>query len=319
MRSGRNQFETSQEFTDLLRAELHRCALEGRVRGFVPEMLTSVKVLGYETLDSTMDIAPEADALSCLSHRESSPEPSNNSIARVGQTACPESRIPFGLGASYLFIVSKEQTEGRGQWGRSWISNKGTGLYFTLVAVPKNPVADVSGLPLAVGAGICAHLRDLGADVKLKWPNDLLWWDTSESHWKKMAGILVETSIVEHELREIRIGVGMNLYACDLVSNSLGISLSQVIGREVDYMPVATAIFARCVVTLEELSSYGFAVFKDLWEEHSMMLGKTVEIECGRGLLCGKVDGLSARGGLALRDGDRLTEVVSGHVLSISN
>lgn len=81
-------------------------------------------------------------------------------------------------------VVSSEQTNGRGQRGSVWQSNKG-GLWFSLSL---NEPLDFkeSLLPLICSYAVLKVLDKIGLDSLIKWPNDIILMG------KKVAGILVE-------------------------------------------------------------------------------------------------------------------------------
>ncbi|MGC8483460.1 MAG: biotin--[acetyl-CoA-carboxylase] ligase [Thermodesulfobium sp.] len=81
-------------------------------------------------------------------------------------------------------IVSSEQTNGRGQRGSVWQSNKG-GLWFSLsLGEPLN--FKESLLPLICSYSVLKVLEKMGSDPLIKWPNDIILMG------KKVSGILVE-------------------------------------------------------------------------------------------------------------------------------
>ncbi len=102
-----------------------------------------------------------------------------------------------------VLLVAEEQSAGRGRLGKTWHSQAGQSLTFSL-ALPLAPT-DWSGLSLAVGVSL-AH--SLHPEVRLKWPNDL-WLQQ-----RKLGGILVETAACAapgSRQRVAVIGVGLNL------------------------------------------------------------------------------------------------------------
>ena len=118
-------------------------------------------------------------------------------------------------------VTSDEQTAGRGQRERSFVSDPG-GLYLTAVLpYADDPVAS-RGFALAVGWAVRATLRRAGvADVRLRWPNDLM------IGTRKVGGILVE----QGEQDTLLVGLGLN------VSNQpwrADPSLREIAGRLVD-------------------------------------------------------------------------------------
>ena len=102
-----------------------------------------------------------------------------------------------------MVAIARQQTAGRGQWGRQWQSVSG-GLYFSVAFNPKLPVADAAHLTLFTAWGIADALRQHQVPVNLKWPNDLTLTG------KKLGGIKTETRIKEGLIQQAVIGVGIN-------------------------------------------------------------------------------------------------------------
>ena len=90
-------------------------------------------------------------------------------------------------------IVADRQTDGRGRFGRVWLSPQG-GLYATYIIAGQPSLAWIASVASARALG------RFGVDATLKWPNDLLVNDA------KLAGILIE-KIGKLAL----IGIGINL------------------------------------------------------------------------------------------------------------
>jgi BirA family biotin operon repressor/biotin-[acetyl-CoA-carboxylase] ligase len=101
-------------------------------------------------------------------------------------------------------VLAGEQTEGRGTKGRSWHSPRGKGLYASVILRPKQ--LDISLLPLMAGVA-CAEalLRAAGLEVRLKWPNDILW------RKKKLGGILCESGFLGNAVVYAVLGLGLNV------------------------------------------------------------------------------------------------------------
>jgi BirA family transcriptional regulator, biotin operon repressor / biotin---[acetyl-CoA-carboxylase] ligase len=111
--------------------------------------------------------------------------------------------------AEPALLVALEQTAGRGRMGKTWVSEPGASLTFSM-GLPLRP-AQWAGLSLAVGVALAEALAGLlppaqrGA-LQLKWPNDL--W----LHRAKLAGILVETAHTADGPCVV-VGVGINVAA----------------------------------------------------------------------------------------------------------
>ncbi|QHU98903.1 biotin--[acetyl-CoA-carboxylase] ligase [Synechocystis sp. CACIAM 05] len=102
-----------------------------------------------------------------------------------------------------LAAIAREQTAGRGQWGRSWQSSAG-GLYLSLWLETNLPTENSSHFVLWSAWGIAHALVQHSIPVQLKWPNDLL------LKGKKLAGIKTESKINGDIITAAIIGVGIN-------------------------------------------------------------------------------------------------------------
>ncbi|MBE9196209.1 biotin--[acetyl-CoA-carboxylase] ligase [Synechocystis sp. LEGE 06083] len=102
-----------------------------------------------------------------------------------------------------LAAIAREQTAGRGQWGRSWQSPPG-GLYLSLWLATHLPISHSPHLVLWSAWGIAYALVQHGIPVQLKWPNDLL------LQGRKLAGIKTESKISGGIITAAIVGVGIN-------------------------------------------------------------------------------------------------------------
>jgi BirA family biotin operon repressor/biotin-[acetyl-CoA-carboxylase] ligase len=104
---------------------------------------------------------------------------------------------------SRCVVIAAEQTAGRGQWGRSWVSEQ-DGLYLSFGFAPQLDINSGYQLTLATAWGIAEQLRKYGVDVEIKWPNDLVLDN------RKLGGILTETKVRAGKITQAVIGVGIN-------------------------------------------------------------------------------------------------------------
>jgi BirA family transcriptional regulator, biotin operon repressor / biotin---[acetyl-CoA-carboxylase] ligase len=100
-------------------------------------------------------------------------------------------------------IIAKRQTKGRGQRGNIWQSDLG-GLFMSVILQPNLAAVNAHQITLWSAWGIAKALNETGANVKLKWLNDLL------IDRRKLGGILMETRIEAGEIRYAVVGIGLN-------------------------------------------------------------------------------------------------------------
>src|SRR6185437_6769203 len=108
---------------------------------------------------------------------------------------------------SGTLVIADEQTAGRGRMGRSWHSERGRGIWLTLVERPAaTEMLSVLSLRVALAlAPALDHFAEL--PVRLKWPNDVYVED------RKVAGVLLEARWRGSRLDWMAAGVGINVRA----------------------------------------------------------------------------------------------------------
>jgi BirA family biotin operon repressor/biotin-[acetyl-CoA-carboxylase] ligase len=103
-------------------------------------------------------------------------------------------------------VVAEEQTAGRGRAGRSWTSEKSTGIYCSVLVRP--PISPVQAPLLTLVAGLAARdaaAEDLAALPDIRWPNDLL------VDGRKFCGILTEMHAEPDRVHFAVVGIGINV------------------------------------------------------------------------------------------------------------
>lgn len=95
-------------------------------------------------------------------------------------------------------VLMESQQGGRGRMGRVWQSPPGH-IYGAL-RLPEGPPFDGPGASLALAFFVAASLREMGAAIQIKWPNDLI------IDGSKAGGILLES-----KPGGLVAGVGLNL------------------------------------------------------------------------------------------------------------
>ena len=106
-------------------------------------------------------------------------------------------------------VVSAEQTAGRGRGGRTWRAAAGSAVFTTLILRPPVAAGRLSTLPLVVGVAVAEAIERIsGSAVQLKWPNDV--W-LGEGRTRKVAGILVTSSLRGEGVDHVLVGIGINV------------------------------------------------------------------------------------------------------------
>ena len=212
--------------------------------------------------------------------------------------------------AGPTLLIAGQQHAGRGRAGRSWLSEPGASLMFSLAWRFKGPLHKLVGLPLAVGVALAETLGALGAPVQLKWPNDLL------KDGAKLAGILVETQAAPDGAVWAVIGVGLNLLMPDRLEHAIGRSVAAVPWlAQMERAELVAQLLSRLAAALAEFDDTGFAAFSERWNRLHAHRGQTVDIvDGGRVLRHGVAAGVDGIGRLLLDTAGGRVEIVSGDV-----
>lgn len=97
-------------------------------------------------------------------------------------------------------LITKRQTNGVGRMNRTFISNKPSGLYMSILFNEKD-IKDINTLTCLVGVGVSTAIDEVtNASTKIKWVNDIYLEN------KKICGILVEKS-----KDKVIVGIGINI------------------------------------------------------------------------------------------------------------
>jgi BirA family biotin operon repressor/biotin-[acetyl-CoA-carboxylase] ligase len=127
-------------------------------------------------------------------------------------------------------IYTNYQSEGRGYSGNQWESEDGKNLLISIVLFPSfiNPEV-LFHISMAVSLGICDFLLKFIPDCSIKWPNDIYVKND------KIAGILIESSIIDNQIESTIAGVGLNINQKKFISSAPNpISLGQLTGQSYD-------------------------------------------------------------------------------------
>lgn len=132
--------------------------------------------------------------------------------------------------SDFTFVTAHRQTAGRGQRGNSWEAEEGKNLTFTLYHRPAGIAArNQFAVSEATALAVVEYLAEEGIEAKVKWPNDIYVGN------RKIAGILIEHSILGRDIEHSRIGVGLNVNQTEFRSDAPNpVSMVQISGEERD-------------------------------------------------------------------------------------
>lgn len=141
-----------------------------------------------------------------------------------------------------FYIATDYQTQGRGQFGNSWESERGQNLLVSFLLHPHLPMRNQFRLAMITGLAVVETLdthfhSHSHFHFKIKWPNDIYYKD------KKVGGILIENQITQGHVEDCIIGLGLNINQQTFVSDAPNpVSLRQITGTVADRDQLLQAI-----------------------------------------------------------------------------
>ena len=177
-------------------------------------------------------------------------------------------------------LAAEWQNSGRGRRGRSWISSLGGSLTFSLLWRFERGAGHLGGLSLAVGTAVARALAQCGVErVQVKWPNDVV------ADFRKLAGILVETSGEMQGPSAAVIGVGVNYRLGERVLERIDQPVTDVVQcspEAVSRSALLTRLIAALARALDDFDRDGFAASRDAWRAMHAYQGRRVRVSSAR-------------------------------------
>lgn len=212
--------------------------------------------------------------------------------------------------AHKALCVAHFQTKGRGRQGRSWVNRQGECLMFSLGWAFDKPQYELGSLALVVALACRRALADIGLDVKIKWPNDLVVAND------KLAGILIETARVDNKTVAV-IGIGINFVLPKEVENATSVqALFQTASKQgVSVKTLLNAVLAQLDALLNEYAQNGFASCVGEYNAANRDTNRPVLLLQERRVVHeGVVKGVDAQGALRLQTDKGEKTIVSGEI-----
>jgi len=173
-------------------------------------------------------------------------------------------------------LAAEWQSAGRGRRGRSWVSALGGSLTFSLLWRFERGAGHLAGLSLAVGVAVARALAACGVErVQVKWPNDVV------VDFRKLAGILVETSGEMQGPSVAVIGVGVNFRLGETVLERIDqpvIDVAHCAPQPPSRSALLGEMLAHLAPALGDFESRGFGGVRDAWRALHAFQGRRVRV-----------------------------------------
>ncbi|MCU7551075.1 biotin--[acetyl-CoA-carboxylase] ligase [Chitinophagaceae bacterium LB-8] len=158
--------------------------------------------------------------------------------------------VHAGMAQHGTCVFAHEQTKGKGQRSKRWVSIHGQNILLSIIIEPFNLRPEqLFRLSMMTAIGVQRfYSHYVGEDTYIKWPNDIYWRD------RKAGGILIENNLQGREWKYAVIGIGLNINQTSFEGMPVkAVSLRQITGRRYDTVEMAKSLINTLQTTFEEL------------------------------------------------------------------
>jgi BirA family biotin operon repressor/biotin-[acetyl-CoA-carboxylase] ligase len=197
-------------------------------------------------------------------------------------------------------LAAEYQYAGRGRRGRQWFAALGGSLSFSMRWRFNQGMGALAGLSLAVGVAVLRTLHQFDlTEVRLKWPNDLLWRE------KKLAGILIEAQGDANDSSIAVIGIGINLHIPNETRERIDqpiTDLQEIAGHTLPRNMLLGTLIQQLVLALQEFEAHGLVHLSQEWNAAHAYSGQPLCVTLANGdALNGSAEGINHQGELLLK------------------
>jgi BirA family biotin operon repressor/biotin-[acetyl-CoA-carboxylase] ligase len=210
-------------------------------------------------------------------------------------------------GINDVVIVSEEQSEARGRFGRKWISGKG-GLWLSILFRENN--VEKSQYLTFIGA-ICvvkAIKKITNLETKIKWPNDVHF----ES--RKLCGILTEAILGKGNYIIVGIGLNVNQLKFPKEIKNIATSLRIILKKEFNKEKILKKILKEFELLYHIFKKKKFEKILSEWKELSDTIGKNVKVVSMNKTYYGEVIDVDENCNLVLKLKNKIKKIREGDV-----
>jgi len=211
-------------------------------------------------------------------------------------------------------IISKKQTGGKGRMKRKWFSPIG-GIWMSIIIHPDFDISNTILVPIATSLALCKAMeKTTKIRPELKWPNDIT------IKGKKVAGILVDTSIESNKIESLILGVGINFKIKQEKLKKIIINSPNYYGATtlVKKNESALHLVQQFLYELEVIFQWiNSGLTKKIifeWTKRSSTIGKNISIINDKKIVTGKAAKVDNDGALIISKNKKSTRILVGDV-----
>ena len=212
--------------------------------------------------------------------------------------------------AEGTIIQAGYQTAGKGQKANTWESEEGKNLIFSILLYPSFILPSNQFLiSMAVSLGILDYVSRHTDRCTIKWPNDIY------VNNDKIAGILIENSLMGNEIKNTIAGIGLNLNQVRFYQAPNPVSLKMLTGIDYDTESSLDQLLSRLDRRYKQLIKVDFLNIRDEYTKHLFRYNEWFQYSDNNGLFKGRIKSVSEEGRLQIeRSGGNINEYSFGDI-----
>jgi BirA family transcriptional regulator, biotin operon repressor / biotin---[acetyl-CoA-carboxylase] ligase len=208
-------------------------------------------------------------------------------------------------------VISDHQSAGRGRLGRSWVSEAGKNLLFSIILRPHIEQERIGLLSFFTAVGVAKGIESVIQNrMEFKWPNDIL------LNKKKCCGILLESSLISDKLNYAVIGIGINVnqqkFHKDLAHHAT--SLRNETRTIIERKELFHAILRSLDILYVQVHRGKFDLVLKEWLARTSFIGKKISLMHDNEIIRGTVHSINHAGALVLKTQKGLQTFYAGDV-----
>ena len=312
LKSHKSEFLSGQDLSDVLK--ISRVAVWKHIKKIRSEGYTikSKQNLGYKLIDNTKHLLPW----------EITENLNTKFIGKriyyfdnIDSTQNFAIKIAPNKNENGTIVISKRQTLGRGRLKRKWKSPVG-GIWLSVIVHPQFRTSQITLVPIATSLALHKAIEKvLEIKTALKWPNDL----TLKK--KKVAGILLDTSIQSNKIEFLVLGIGINFKIkprnleklLKKTPNFYGVGT--LVEKNEKPLPLVKQFLYELENIFQMINTGSNKKIVREWTKRSSTIGKNVSVVIDNDRINGKALKMDDDGGLIIKKGKKIQKLFVGDVL----
>ena len=211
-------------------------------------------------------------------------------------------------------IISKKQTGGKGRMKRKWVSPVG-GIWMSVIIHPDFDISNTTLVPIATSLALCKAIeKATKIKPELKWPNDIT------MKGKKVAGIIVDTSIQSNKIESLVLGIGINFKIKQeklkkiIVNSPNYYGATTLVKKNESALHLVQQFLYELEVIFQWINSGLTKKIIYEWTKRSSTIGKNISIINDKKIVTGKATKIDNDGALIISKNKQTARILIGDV-----